>query len=623
MWSTRITVIMRSCFVSLMPFSISVLAENAYEELVVTGSHLPIASSNLGGSYTVITKEDIKQKRAIFVKDLLRDVPGFAVSSSGSIGSNTQIRVRGAEANHLLVLIDGVEANDITASDGFDFAHLLTTDIERIEIIRGPQSSLYGNGALAGTINIITRKADKTEKISASQYGSIGSFNTFHGGGAVSVMSDIYSYELQGSHLNSTGINIAAQGNEKDQYDNTTLSFDLAVNPTDRFKFQFTGRHIKAENDIDDYDFLNGIVVDARNRKEQRAHLYFKGQTTINLLNDTWRHTLGVAVTEIENRDINSGNVTGEREGTKIDFNYQTNFRFYTHNFTRTSHVLSFGVQHKKELFKQLNQRQHSLETLGLIAGYHIGLAERFFLFVNLRYDKLSHFKDVTTYQTRISYKLDEWGTNFHTSYGIGAKHPTFTERFGAFPGFTSNPDLKPERSKSFDIGITQTFFGDRINLEAVYFYSQLEDEITGFFNPVNMTGISKRQGIELISSIEIIERLRLVTTYTWLDANEPDGRKEVRRPENIASVNLGYKTRDQRTQLNLNTKFTSKIIDNSLQRVTLGGYALVDLVISYNPVESINLYGKIENVFDKNYEDVFSYQTAGLGGTVGIELQF
>ena len=234
-------------FISLSVSADSVVSD--LDDLIVTGTLTPITIDEIGSSYTVITEEQIEQRQAVLVSDLLRDVPGFAVSRSGVVGSQTQVRVRGAEANQLLVLIDGVEANDIAGSGEFNFAHLLTTNIARIEIIRGPQSALYGSDALAGVINIITKKGSGPTTLSG--YVEAGSFGTFHDGGGISGSGERYHYNLYGSYLSSSGTNIAPSGDEDDGYDNGTISFSAGVTPFDNLKFDFTGRHTEASNEFD------------------------------------------------------------------------------------------------------------------------------------------------------------------------------------------------------------------------------------------------------------------------------------------------------------------------------------------------------------------------------------
>lgn len=641
-------------FLIIQFISLSVSAESVVsdlDELIVTGTLTPITIDEIGSSYTVITEEQIEQRQAVLVSDLLRDVPGFAVSRSGVVGSQTQVRVRGAEANQLLVLIDGVEANDIAGGGEFNFAHLVTTNIARIEIIRGPQSALYGSDALAGVINIITKKGSGPTTLSG--YAEAGSFGTFHGGGGISGSGERYHYNLYGSYLSSSGTNIAPSGDEDDGYDNGTISFSAGVTPLDNLKFDITGRHTEANNETDAASDTTVFIVDADNETETSQD-YLRGQATFSLFNRAWEHIAGAAITSTENDNFTSGVETSSTQGKKFRFDYQTNLYFDTSSFADATHVLTLGIDHEKDLFTQRgtaftsfgvtfdpNQKQNA-KTTGIFAGYRVGLWQRLFLSGSVRHDNNSEFKDTTTYRVTAAYKLTDLGTRFHGSYGTGVKRPTFSDRFGFFEAtFIGNPDLRPEKSKSWDIGIEQALWNGKANVGLTYFHSRLEDEINGFFftgtgfTAVNVSGISKRQGVEVTTDARLTDNLNLSASYTWLDATQPDATgdqiMEVRRPRNTASINLNYAFLDDRANANLNASFTGKQSDDSFlpvfpftqTRVKLGSYTLVNLTGSYKITDKLSLYGRVENLLDKDYEDVFSFQTPGVSGIVGLNMTF
>ncbi len=632
-------------FISFSAFSESDTSD--LDSMVVTGSHSPISIDEVGSSYTVITEEQIKQRQVSRVADILRDVPGFAVSNSGSVGGQIQIRVRGAEANQLLVLIDGVEANDIATGDEFNFAHVLTNNIERIEIIRGPQSALYGSDALAGVVNIITKKGSGPTTISG--YAEGGSFGTFHGGGGISGSGDKYHYSLHGSYLSSDGINIASSGDEEDGYENGTISFAAGVEPLNNLKIDITGRHTETKNELDAASLTTGFIIDADDESEVSQD-YLRGQATFTLFNRAWEHTAGAAITSTENDFFKFGAESSSSQGKKFRFDYKTNLYFDTANFVDATHVLTFGIDHEKDNFKQqdiefggLSNQKKNVKTTGIIAGYRVGLWQRLFLSGSVRHDNNSDFKNATTHRSTVAYKIPDWGTRIHASYGIGVKRPTFSERFGFFPGpffFLGNPDLKPEKSKAWDVGIEQALLNGKANVGLTYFHSRLEDEINGFFfngavfTAVNVSGISKRQGVEITANAKLTEHLAIAATYTWLDASQPNAAGdqiiEVRRPRNTANINVNYKFLNDHANANLNASFTGKQIDDFFPppffpqtKVTLGSYTLVNLAASYRILDNVSLYGRVENLLNKDYEDVFSFQTPGISGTVGLNMTF
>lgn len=606
----------------------TVFAASEIEELIVTGTHVPLAHDEIGSAYTIITAKDISQRQAVLVSDLLRDVPGFSVSRSGGVGSQTQVRVRGAEANHLLVLIDGIEANDVTSSE-FDFAHLLTSNIERIEIIRGPQSALYGSDALAGVINIITKKGEGSAKLLGTL--EIGLPNILHINGNVSAGGSSYYYNLQSSYLKSAGHNIALTGDEQDGYNNATLSLNAGINPVDNLKFDIVARHVSAKNETDRLDFLTGKIVDADEATEV-SQSYLRAQVSYNTHKNIWQHLLNISLNQTNNNNFAAGREISNTRGKKVSVDYQTNFHFRTEFFAHASHVLTFSADHEEDSFQQdgFGKQKQNLQSTGIVGSYQIGLAKQIFFSTSIRKDNNSDFKDATTHRHTLAYILPSLNMRLHSSYGIGIKNPTFIERFGfgstAFP-FIGNPNLKPEKSKSWDAGIEQSIWGDKATIGLIYFHAKLQDEINGFFldggsnrTAINRNNTSNREGIEIATDIQLIDSIRLKATYTWTHAQEIQ--RELRRPRHLASFNIGYTSANQIAKINLNITFTGQQQDIVFpNRVTLDSYTLVNIATAYAISPKINLYGRIENLFDKEYQDVFSFAAPGITGIIGLHM--
>lgn len=633
-----------SCFFTLITLSSHILAEEIpeYNEMIVTASHTPISIDEIGSSYTIITKEKIEKRQSIFVHELLRAVPGFSVSRSGVRGSQTQVRVRGAEANQLLVLIDGIEANDIASGDEFDFSNLLTTNIERIEIVRGPQSALYGSDAMAGVVNIITKKGK--EALSISAFSEAGSFGTFHGGGSISGSGKRYNYNVAGSHISTAGNNISRQGNEDDRYENGTLSFNGNLKPIKNLSISVTARHVEAENETDsNTSAVTGLPIDTDSISEISRD-YIGAITKLNLFDNAWEHKLETFFTSTENDNFTSGTETSSTQGKKIKFGYQTNLYYDLSDSLDLINTFTLALDYEKDLFTQSgpigfgdpNQKQDA-ETMGYVLGYRANLWKRLFLSASVRKDDNSKFNDEVTYRTTAAYKIIETDARLHTSYATGFKRPTFTEMFGFFPGmFVGNPALKPETSKEWEFGFEQSLLSGRVNIAASYFNARLENEINTVFGAIttvtNLTGESRRQGIEIGTKVELFKNLNLVTAYTWLDATQPSAGaqiQEVRRPRNTGSLNLDYVLLNDKANINLNIDFNGSqddvFFDPSIppfggtQRVNLGSSVLVNLAGSYKLNDSIKVNARVENVFDKEYEDVIGFQTTGIGAYLGI----
>ena len=235
--------------------------ESGLDQIIVTGARSPVTISQVCSATTVIGREEIERRQVRYVSDLLRAVPGFSVSHSGVIGSQTQVRVRGAEANHVLVLIDGVRANDPATGDEFRWEHLTTGNIERIEIVRGAQSSLWGSDAVAAVVHVITRGTGSAPALNA--YAEGGSFSTINAGANGRTSGDRWSLNGGIEYLDTDGQNISRTGDEKDGSDNTTVSVAGSVDATDALSFTGGLRYTDAYSQFDPTDFfVTGLPTD-------------------------------------------------------------------------------------------------------------------------------------------------------------------------------------------------------------------------------------------------------------------------------------------------------------------------------------------------------------------------
>ena len=239
----------------------SAVAEGPLENILVTASRSPLSRINVGSSTTVISREQIERQQARYLTDLLRAVPGFSVSQSGTFGSQTQVRVRGAEANHVLVLIDGVRANDPASGDEFRWEFLSTSNIERIEIVRGPQSSLWGSDAVSAVVNVITRSGNDRRDVSA--YVESGSFDTLNGGLQGGNAGDNWSLAYGLERLDTGGSNVSRSGDENDDSNMTSASLSGTYQPTANLAINLGWRSVDAWSQFDAADFvLTGLPSD-------------------------------------------------------------------------------------------------------------------------------------------------------------------------------------------------------------------------------------------------------------------------------------------------------------------------------------------------------------------------
>lgn len=620
------------------------------EEIVVTAARTPIPRYQAGPGVTVISRATIAARNPLFVGELLRDVPGFAVSQLGGVGKQCQLRVRGAESNHVLVLIDGIEANDFSQDDAFDFAHLQAADIERIEIVRGPQSALWGSDALAGTINVITREADKP--VSARAAVEYGSFGTRTGSASLGTRRSNYHANVALSYIDSGGTNVARRGNEDDGYRNGTANARFGWQPSNDLSVDFSGRIVDAENQRDS-DIGLGVPSDTPGETDifqayTGAHLRWTGW------DDRWVNTLTGTFSRMDNHDVDSTQFLPEirNEGNKYRGALQSSVSLPTAIGLPAAHVLTFALDYEKEEFLQRGpvvfgldpNQDREFATHSYSGEYRVTIADNTWLAASGRFDDSDEFESVGTYRVSLSQWLPRTGTTGTFSYGTGQKSPTFTDRFGFFAGgflpFIGNPALVPEKSKGYELGVKQTLFGERAELGATYFNEKLSDEIEGFiadssgtfFTAINLTGTSKRRGVELSAKAQLPYQVNLDGSYTYLDATEigATGARidEIRRPRQQAAFNANWLSSNQHTQLNFNVAYTGDHKDLSFQtfpatRVNLDAYTLVGITGSQVVARDLSLTVRVENLTDERYEDVFGFQTEGLAGYVGLKYEF
>ncbi len=615
-------------------------------ETVVSANRVVVPSREVGSSVTVITGEEMEARQIRVVADALRDVPGVSVSRTGPRGGLTQVRIRGNEGNHTKVFIDGVEVNDPSGDVEFDFAHLLAADIERVEIIRGPQSALWGSDAIGGVINVITKRGKSGMR--ASGYLEAGSFDTYSGNAALRGAGKNYRYSASGSFLKTQGVNMSRFGSEKDGYRNATLNVSGAVNPTDTLEISANGMYInnQVQSDPQDDTFggpFEGLFVDG-DQERTGDQFYGRAQGKLKLFGGQWEHILGGNYTDTSFKNTLDQNFSSANTGTKSRLDYQTNVFFSTpesamdHTVTLYAEYTHETFTNESAAFPQANQEQSNNSTS--IAGeYLLALKQRYFLTGSLRHDNNDLFKNATTYRITAAYQPPATGTRVHSSFGTGVKNPGFFDLFGFFPGpnsFLGNPNLNPESSIGGDIGIEQKFFQERLVMDVTYFRSVLTDEIVTVFLPggppflttvANQTGESTRQGLELSAVAAITKSLNLTAAYTYTDAKDPDGRDEVRRPKNIASLVLNYLLPSRKGNVNLNIQYNGPMEDNEFSfstprdRVNLPSFTLVTLASAYNINKSVQLFGRIENLLNQDYEEVWSAQSPGIGVFAGVRL--
>ncbi|OUV62820.1 MAG: hypothetical protein CBC79_03115 [Gammaproteobacteria bacterium TMED119] len=616
-------------------------AADSLPELTVSASRTPLPSQQIAGAIDIIDAQDIAQQHVDFVSDALLNTPALGLSHNGGPGKLTQLRIRGAEANHTLVMIDGIEANDIARGSEFDFAHLTSCGIERIEILRGPQSSLWGSDALSGVVSVESKRGLGPVSIDSSASG--GSYGTRQNCTGIRAANQQHAVSVYGSYYDTDGTNISDQGAERDGYNNQSLSVRYDFEPSDIFSMKLIAKHYDISNDTDDFatnpDYSQ-YLVDA-DRKNEVIQNYARMSASLDSFSGRLNQQLGFAITDTNNKVYENGTHIEGTLGEKMKMDYQASVFFATDS---TEHALTVAHEREYDDFKQRGtdftygdpNHDQEVQTNSYIAEYRLGLHKNLYLSASLRRDNNDDFDDSNTHRVTALYTPNEFKTRLHVAQGTGVKNPTFTERFGFFSAndqFIGNPDLEPETSQSWEFGVNHEVT-PKLNVSAIYFREKLKNEINGFastaqsgvYTAVNLDGDSHRKGLELALTANPLERLQIVANFTHVDSKQPgtDANRELRVPINTANVIADLELIAHKSYLNLKVNYVGEQIDTDFGvspsvRRELDDYTLVSLAASYKINQHISIEGRIENLLDASYEDVIGYQTQGRQGFVGI----
>ncbi len=620
-------------------------ASEKSEEIVVVGSTTPTESFKLGNSISVLDASAIDDIGVEYAADIFRHISGIAVNRTGGQGGLTQIRIRGAEGNHVLVLIDGIEVA-AAGSGEFDFASLLAADIEKIEVLRGAQSGLYGSNATAGVISITTRGASKGGEFSLS--AEKGSNNTEQLAVSMAGGDDVVSGRLNVTYRESefdlsTDDSVIGREDDSDKILAISAGGEWSVNK--HLSFDAHARYNENKTESDGFDFtggaLQGLAIDDDSTSDDTG-FSIGANTNVSLLDGKSLTKISVSSTKNET-EVYSAAPRGN-ESSRAGYSMQTTWIFDAGVYAKNQTTV-FG-QREEETYRntepsspeQEAEQERNLTGFGL--EHRLELWDRVFLSGVLRRDNNDAFEDEVTYSTSIAYLIRDSGTRIHTSYGKGVTNPSFTEQFGYFPGkFKGNRNLKPEKSKGGDIGVEQSFMNHDLVFDLTYFNAKLDDEIVGFYNvidslstSVNSADESKRQGAEFMASYNASSGLSLNGTYTYTHSADDDGR-EVRRPLHIASLSAAYRFFDDNAKVAVNWVYNGSMFDNDFRnfytnefkadKTKLASYQVVNINGSFQVNNNVRLFARVDNLFDEDYEEVIGYQTPGVGYYTGIRLTF
>jgi vitamin B12 transporter len=586
----------------------------ADQEVLVTATRVVTPTSQIGSSYTTLDGNLIERRQAIMVPEVLRLSPGIDVVRSGGPGQFTSVFMRGANSNHTLLLIDGIEANDPSGFSGLPmFANLTTDNIERIEVLRGPQSGIWGSDAIGGVINIITKKGEGPPKFSLSAEG--GSYETFREAVGVSGGDKIVNYSLNLSRLDSRGISAADEslGNdEEDRYGNTTFSSRLGFTPTDEFELDFITRIVDSRAAVDtDGGPPGAFTGDAIGRNLEGLEAYIKLEPRLILADGQWEQRFGLDYTGFRKDDPKG--FTTDFRGDKGDFTWQHDLYFID------GHVLTAGTEFEYEEYEDSSV---STQNANMVSGFlqdHITVFDPFFVTVSGRMDHHSEFGSEFTWRAAPAYVIHPTGTKVKASYGTGFRAPSLPELYGPF----GNRDLEAERSRGWDAGVEQQIFTERLVADVVYFRNDFDDLVQG--PPIDNVGESWARGVEVGLRCQPVDRLAMRASYTHQDTDDGQGRDLLRRAEHKFGFDTSLDV-TEKTNVTLSIAYVSDRDDIdpvTFARTVADSYTLVDLAATHKVTKNLTVYGRLENLLDEEYEPVAGFGAPGIGAYGGVRLTF
>lgn len=588
------------------------------DPIILNGGLTPIEAQAYGRANTVMTAEDLEQRGVTTVEQALRRVPGLAISASGE--SNAQIRIRGAEGNHTLVLIDGVRAS--AGDQEYFLSGLELANIDRIEVLRGPQSVFFGADASAGVVNIITRKGETgTHASTALEIG-----DGWAASAQVSTRNDRGGVTLNLAKRDDDGYDISQiDGGDDDGLTRRSLQLSGDYALSDDIRAGAMLRHAKEEYD---YDATNFSATSARDylidsddyadRTEKAGQIWLEA----DMLDGRISNRLSYDQTRYEFDDHQY--TKGEARTDLLKFRSIYGIDGAVADARQT---IAFGLERRKDensLADDARRRSNSA-----ILEYRGAFANGLDVQLGLRQDNNDVFEDATTWSLGLSYQLPNAPLRLHASAGTGVVNPSYGELFGAW-GYVGNPNLRPEENRGFDLGVEATLLDGRAIVDVTLFREDLEDEITfsgvtlpDGTNYYNQDGASKRKGVEIAATLQASDTLSLGANYTYLDAKNPDGSVETRRPRHQLGVNAALLFAEGRGSVSGDVIHVAGNYDaqffGSYQTKELPSYTVVNVAAGYDLTDKVRLTGRVVNLFDEDYSDVWGYPARGRTAYLGL----
>jgi vitamin B12 transporter len=606
----------------------SSISDERLQDVIVSATRIATPAAQIGSSVTVITAADIAAEQLRTVSDVLQLVPGLNVVQSGGPGGQTSIFMRGTNSNHTKVLIDGIDVSDPSnAGASFDFGQLLASDIERIEVLRGPQSGLYGSDAIGGVISITTRAGQGPLTVAGSVEG--GTFRTSNETLALSGSADQFQYAANVEHLHAgstpvTPLDLLQPGEARadDYEDNVTLSTRLGLAVTSGLDVNLVSRFTDAHYAFTGDDpFAFPSFPAAQPSKSDTSQNYSRLSGHLVSFDGALDQTLGVAYSSAWTLNLDPNFGASVNTGDRLKVDWQGAVRL------SNDETLVLDAEHARDAVHEPISAAVSDAAGAVELQSH--LAPQLSSALNVRYDDNSRFGSKVTWRFAPTYAIAATDTRFTASTGSGFKAPTLGELYQNFPPyFFANPNLKPETSTGYDFGIEQELFDRSAQLGATWFRNDIRDLITTDVTGSTYANVGRAltRGVESFIAWQPLQALHLRADYTFTQADDEVLHEELlRRPRHKATLNAAWQLNDS-LALDTTVLYVGSWIDGnrdfSIPRLTAPAYATVNMAVNYALRPRLTLFGRIDNLFDRHYQDPIGFLHPAFGLFVGVRGQ-
>ena len=595
-----------------------VIADQRIEPDIIVAAGVPQYAREVGQAVTVITRATIEQRQTVAIADLLATTPGVTLSRNGPLGGFSAIRIRGAEGEQTLTIIDGVRVNDPSSpGGGFDFANLLSGSVDRIEILRGPNSVPWGSQALGGVVNIVTA----TPSWGLHGRGSVeyGEHNSVFANAAISDANEHFSGALTAGYLHTDGISAAASGTEPDGYRQYGATGRVGVNITPDIGLDLRGYYAHSRVALDGFPPPNYTLADDPEYSTTQE-LYGYAGLHADLFDQRFKNRVAFTIADInrDNFDPTFGTAPSFiGRGRSQRYEYQGDFQVVDQL------RLVAGAEHEDTRFNDGT----SFFSAGVTSFYGEAIVKplrQLTLTGGIRHDQHRAYGGHTTFGADAVLALDE-GTTIRASYGEGFKAPTLYQLYAPFYGFK---DLKPETARNYDVGVSQSFLGGKGNVGVTYFHRDTTNQIDFDLGPFAYRNIARTraQGVEAELTLRPIDDLTFIANYSYIHAENRVaganfGKDLARRPRQTVNVSLDYKL-PFGLSLGGTVSHVGDSFDDAGNGVRLDGYVLAGVRAEMPIGEHFAVYGRVDNLFDARYQTVSGYGTLGRAAYGGVRVK-